>query len=307
MKIAFIGDIHLDSQTPISRIDNYRETTLKKLNSLLSLCIESDIDVIISTGDFFDKYDQPIAYLIEVVAVLAKFKQHSIKFYTLIGNHDLPYNNMEYFKNTPLNLLVKAGVVELFDVLEFDHLNIFGLHFTETLDKFKNFSKEKKSFLIMHYASENTVPGESIELKNLTNFDVVIAGHDHMPYDPIKKYNTVLIRPGSFTRRTKEVYNLSRDNILIYTYDTKSKDFAVLHLPNVVPAKNIFKNESFVESGINLYSNKYNDLFNESYFNSKAQDIFQILDSLPILVTQESKNEIINFLKKQGLERITYE
>lgn len=295
--ILFIGDVHLDSQTPISRLDNYRELTINKLKSLLQLAIDNKAIAVVFTGDFFDKYDVPISYLNEVTDVFNMYKKNNIDVYTIIGNHETPYNKLEYFKNTPLSLLAKSGVVKLIENtgINLGNVTLYGLNFTDNLKNIPVDNCENYSILIMHYALDNTVPGESINTDELINFDLVVAGHDHMPYDVVKKGKTTFLRPGSFTRRTKDSYNLKR-NIIVYKLDLDSKEIMQLELPGVKPANLVFKSE--VLNDLESYeAGSYNDLFKEDFFKNEESDIIAIIDSLGDLVTEEARKALKDYIK----------
>lgn len=303
MRFLFLGDPHFDSQTPVSRIDDYRKASLKKLTDIFKMAVEHKVLHVITTGDFFDKYEVSFSYLNEIVEILKEFKEKGIKVWSLIGNHDLPYNSMSYFKNTPLSLLFKSGLVEhITEHNEIENVVLYGIDFTNH-KAIKNFkpSKDSINILVMHYATENTIPGESIDLDLLKPFNVTVAGHDHMYYKPIiLEEGQQILRPGSLLRRTKDEYNLTRD-IILYLFDTENKQVKELKLPNVKPASEIFKNEVFIEKSLNLYDNVYNDLFNKDYFESEANDIIDILKVLPATVLKESKESIIKYLKEIGV------
>jgi len=302
MSVIFFGDPHFDAQTPVSRIDNYAEASLQRLKDILSLAKQNQVQHVMTTGDFFDKYEVSFTYLNEIISVLKDFEKENIIVWSLIGNHDLPYNNMSYFKNTPLNTLFTSGLVRhLKKFNEFEDFNVYGIDFTNAeAIKDMQVDKSKTNILIMHYATENTVPGESIN-EGLEKFDFVISGHDHMYYPLlILDSGTKVFRPGSLLRRTKEAYNLTRD-IVICLF--KDKAMTEVKLPNVKPAAEIFRNEAFETAKLNLYDNKYNELFNKDYFEDNASDILSILNSniLPVTVNNDSKEAIKRYLKSQGI------
>lgn len=305
MKVLFLGDPHFDSQTPISRIDNYAETSIRKLSEIRKLALDNDVSHVMTTGDFFDKVHVSFAYLNHLIQELRNFKEAGIQVWSSIGNHDLPYNNMSYFKNTPLNILFNSGLVNhVKKVNQFEDFDVYGIDFTEHKE-IKNtvVNNKKRSILIQHYATQNTVPGDSIDLKDIEHFDFVLSGHDHAYYKPLKLgTGCVVLRPGSLLRRTKEEYNLTRD-IVLYLFDSKKGEMKEIKLPNVKPAKEIFKDEVFDNRSIDLYNNNYNELFNEDYFASEASDIFSIISSniLPATVNKESKDAIKRYLKEQGI------
>ena len=221
--ILFFGDPHLDNRSPVSRLDDYGSTTINKLKAVLVLAKGHGIKHVITTGDMFHRYDVTLSYLNEVIKVLKDFKEAGIQVWSIVGNHDIPHNNMAYFKTTPLSLLFNSGLVKWLDngnpiLLKKSIIN--GLSFTQKPDRFNEFDKlfpDLKRILVMHYSTDNTVPGENIQAKELQMFDMVVAGHDHMYYEPQTFDGVLFYRPGSFTRRTKDEHNLTR-SITLYKY-----------------------------------------------------------------------------------------
>lgn len=305
MRIAFIGDPHFDYSTPVSRLDDYKELTITKLNSLLKLAVDNKINIVFMTGDIFNKVDQSLTYIHDLINALNKFKENNIDIYAIWGNHDLRNNNLAISDKTPLSLLFKAGIIKYLSI-EGIRLNedthIYGLDFTR-MNELDNIKVEvKTNILMMHYATDNTIPYESIGREQLTNFDIVVSGHDHMYYPMSGLLKPVMLRPGSFTRRTKDDYNLQRD-IIVYVYDCDSKDIVEHKLPNVKPAKEVFKNEVFLDkTGIyNFYSKDYNELFATDFFESETTDFGEMIEELPETVFKESKKAIKEAAINEGI------
>lgn len=302
MKLLFVGDPHLDTMTPLSRIDNYRELTIQKLNSILRVALEKEVSDVIMLGDMFDKLDQSLIYMHEVINSLTKYKEANITVWSLIGNHDLKHNNIELSQNTPLSLLFKSGLVKHLVEEHFEGTSLYGIDFTkaELVDKIK-VNPENYSIISLHYATDNTIPNESIPLTKLEQFDMAIFGHDHNYYKP-KAHNkkTIVLRPGSLTRRTKDNYNLNRD-IIVYLVDTVERTLAEIKLPNVLPAEEVFRHESFLEPTTNLYKLGYDNIFTEDFYKTKATDLITLIESLPSTVTKESLKLIKDYFKKEGL------
>jgi DNA repair exonuclease SbcCD nuclease subunit len=305
--ILFVGDPHLDSVTPLSRLDNYRETTLAKLRDILLIASAKRVKYVIMTGDVFDKLDQSLIYIHELLDVFNLFKENGIEVYTVVGNHDLKYNSFNYFSTTPLSLLFKTGAVKHLEILDIPEHNtrIYGVDFTkESILSTYRLDKSVYNIVVVHYGLENTVPGESIPFKNLKKFNLVVAGHDHMAY-PIHLYgNTTMLRPGSMTRRTKDEYNLTRD-VSVYVVDLETKNMLAVPLPSARPAKDIFKYTSFIEAPTNFFSSSYNELFAEDYFAKSVNSLTEMIDSLPPTVFESTKEAIYKYLKDNGLIKTT--
>lgn len=305
MKILLVGDLHLDSVTPLSRLDNYREVTLKKLGSLFNLALKNKVTHVVLTGDVFDKLDQSAIYMHDVVDMLQQFREHNINVLSIWGNHDLNRDNLEISNKTPLALLFKTGLINyignnLKGIKLDDTLTVYGINFTqaEQVDSII-LNKDTNNLLVMHYATDNTVPGESIPVSKLTKFDVVLSGHDHMYYSPKQVDNTLILRPGSFTRRTKDAYNLTR-NIVVYLYDSELNKATELILPDVKQAVEVFKNEAFLDNTVDFYKKDFDGMFTDDYFNNNATNLSEIVESLPATVFETSKEAVKKYLKTQG-------
>ena len=201
-RVIFVGDPHFDSRTPLSRADNHADTTINKLENLLQQAIEYYVGTIIFTGDFFNGNDQTQIYLNRLIKTLNKFKDVGIDIYTIVGNHDLPHDKFEYFVNTPLYMLFTTGVIKHLDLLEIATSNktvaIHGLDFTkrdnlqDLLDNIEHNYKHNYHVLVMHYATNNTVPKDDIPMDNLHHFNMVVSGHDHTEYDLVNYGSTTL-------------------------------------------------------------------------------------------------------------------
>lgn len=307
MKFLFFGDPHLDSQNPISRLDDYRQLTLNKLNQLLEISIKNKVDVLVSVGDMFHRYDVPLSYLVEVLDIFAKFKENNIEVYSIIGNHDLDRDNIKFFYRMPLNLLFSSGLVNHLNKVSYEDVDLYGLDFTEEITKFDSneFDKEKTNILIMHYATDNTVSGDSISRKYLTDFDIVVSGHDHQYFKPSGE-NPLMLRPGSLTRRTKDEYNLTRD-IIYYIYDSKASKLTEGKL-DTKPAEEVFKNDVFANSSIFSESIiDFTDAFNELYEETEVNSVYDILDVLreSFVINEKTYKTILDYLTSRGAAKST--
>lgn len=91
MLLTIASDIHLRVTNPISRSDDYAETTLRKLSQLIRFCNDKGSTLLIP-GDLLDKPDLPIWYINKVIDVLNDMNN---PIYCIAGNHDLKYHNIE--------------------------------------------------------------------------------------------------------------------------------------------------------------------------------------------------------------------
>lgn len=302
MKILFVGDPHLDSRTPISRADDYAEASLNKLEKILAIAKTKQVDTVIFAGDMFDKdrYDPPLSYMNKVLAVLGEYSRVGIRVYSVIGNHDLKHNKMEYFQNSPLNILFQADVVKHLVKEEQDNVALYGLDFTERdkiVDLVKDLDPNKLNILTMHYATDNTIPYESIGRDELQGFHIVMSGHDHNYYPHNTDSLPIVLRPGSMIRRTKDKYNLERTPF-VYYFDTETSELDMIPISDK-RAENIFIAEVFNPELGNMFGD-INSLFNETYFKKEILSLEQLVEDLPISITQETRDKLREYFKSLG-------
>lgn len=310
-RVIFVGDPHFDSRTPLSRADNHADTTINKLENLLQQAIEYYVGTIIFTGDFFNGNDQTQIYLNRLIKTLNKFKDVGIDIYTIVGNHDLPHDKFEYFVNTPLYMLFTTGVIKHLDLLEIATSNktvaIHGLDFTkrdnlqDLLDNIEHNYKHNYHVLVMHYATNNTVPKDDIPMDNLHHFNMVVSGHDHTEYDLVNYGSTTLVRPGSMVRRTKDVQNLDRVVKIAYV-DFETDAVAYYPLKGQEPSNVVFKNEVFNNDAGTLKAD-IAKLFTDSYFKKETVTLGDIIEALPpTLVNPNTKETLTTYIEGLGLK-----
>jgi len=102
MKILNIVDPHLrvGMAQVESRIDNYNQTIINKMNQIATIAREHKVDIISFTGDVFDK-KYPSMYSFRAITgnirVIQKLKEDSgvKEVISIAGNHDLPFSSYE--------------------------------------------------------------------------------------------------------------------------------------------------------------------------------------------------------------------
>ena len=136
--LAILGDLHFSCKSPISRIDDYSNTCLEKLDTLLEICLNRDYKDVVILGDFFNKPSQPIEYLYKVITKLDNFKKNNINVYSIYGNHDLIFDKLDRAPKTSLGLLFKTGFIKELRIKQFESMSnykisLFGYHYPENI------------------------------------------------------------------------------------------------------------------------------------------------------------------------------
>lgn len=89
-KIIVLGDFHFSSRGVSTRLDNYAETCLAKLDFVCEYAFQNKIQTIIMTGDVLHTGDNSTEFINKLIAKLKFYhKEKFLFFYTVVGNHDL--------------------------------------------------------------------------------------------------------------------------------------------------------------------------------------------------------------------------
>jgi DNA repair protein SbcD/Mre11 len=109
--IITASDIHIGDINPRSRIDDFKETVLGKIEQIRKECVKCNADAFIIAGDLFNLKNpnkNTHGLVRELIEVFKKFK---CPVYMIPGNHDLTGNNLESLKEQPLGVLFASGAV----------------------------------------------------------------------------------------------------------------------------------------------------------------------------------------------------
>lgn len=199
MKFAVLADLHFTYEAPISRVDDYFATAIRKMKWVRNY-IGEDTPLIIA-GDIFD-VAKPRNFFKMYASVESVLKNT----HTIVGNHDISYHNLSYLPETAYAVLAKStgcdthqvtkmGDFELhpFDFgVELQHeKSVFGLPMIAITHEF--IYKDKQKF----------VKGREFSaiLKEFPEYAIIISGDNHQHF--IEEYEgRYLINNGSLLRRT---------------------------------------------------------------------------------------------------------
>ena len=273
--IALItADMHLRDTTPKCRTDNYFLAQENKLKFLLGKQRELNIPIL-DAGDLLNGYRcSPFleAYLID------NLPKHII---TIPGNHDLPYNNLNCYDKSSLNVLEKASSLLVLknETLNADKFYLCGKAFSFNEDfnyELPDPAKNKLKIAMMHtFVSAkgeipNTHSAESL-CKKFKDFDIIITGHNHQSFVYESDYNK-LINPGSMMRMFADQIDFKPR--LFILFDDGSIDFEYFPIQeDVIDRKHLEikeerdkRLESFLKNMNKSYKKKFDFKSNISSF-----------------------------------------
>lgn len=290
-----IGDAHLNSTTPHSRIDDYPNTILDKLSQVRLFMVSHNIPYLFLLGDVFHKPRQPVSYLSRVIQTFLSFKQSGIRVFSIVGNHDLYNDNLQTLSSTSLGVLFYT-VVEPFNSISFSDYSVIA-------DNYPNPLPTSGDILLAHrfYNSPLGTQVDNIP-KNTLKFKFAFLGHDHMPYDPVVDSGCIIYRPGSFSRGTAHKYNINRSIYAYHFLDGSATRIDIPHLPtNKVFSINV---TSKVQSSLlDKFQQQINSLVSNIYTKQESKlDIYSLLDSTELEPVVKSRIE--QYLQQVGVFRI---
>lgn len=292
-KILFLGDPHLNYQTPQSRKDVYPQTMLEKIKTIANIANTQDIDDVIFLGDMFHQRYQPYSYMMKCFMAFKEFKKPP---YSIIGNHDLIFERIDTFEESPLNFLFMTGVVKHLDTLEYGDVILKGFDYTTPITV--NETPNKYTVCVAHQYYNTPLykfyikPEDALNL----NYRAYVLGHDHQVYEDISNDKFTIIRPGSLSRGTAHSSNLHRD-VYGVIFDTITKTFTRIVIPTQ-KSEDVFKEIKYVEKSLET---SVDDIINKMEFNSELS-IYDMLDEVKD-VPDKVKQLIILYLEQNGIFR----
>ncbi|OCL28042.1 metallophosphoesterase [Orenia metallireducens] len=224
MKLLFLTDTHIRGTNPSRRLDDFKETLLRKLEEVREIAIEEEVDYILHGGDLFDRPDTAPSVVGEFVKLLRTYPK---PIYIVAGNHDLYGHNPQTLPRTMLGLLIASGVVNLIPdkpiLLDGESgitLQLSGRNFDYTLDnKDSNAYHVKKSssadyaIHIVHgmlldrpFFESGFTLIEGVE----TEADITIAGHYHLGFGVREYKGRYFLNPGSLVRASADIKEINR-------------------------------------------------------------------------------------------------
>lgn len=231
--LLFAVDPHLHHLTPARRIDDYPRTALEKLRWLILTASDRGCDALVLTGDVFDKASQPAWYVNLVIEVLMG---SDVPIFTVVGNHDIPYNRLDYLDRTSLGTLLATNCIRRLNSEKpekLGNIDIWGFNYEEQPRPLKGGRKGALRVAVNHhfYGALDTDSWDDDSVKKL-KADALICGHDHVEYDPNKVGKTEVFRIGSLTRGAGHHYNIDRKpQALLLNDDGSYELLTVPHQP----------------------------------------------------------------------------
>ena len=290
----FIGDLHINDINPRSRIDDFSSTILNKLEEVFEKARSNNIEAIFFLGDIFHKPSGLSTKYIN--KVIETFQKSPCDCYTIIGNHDIPFNKINEVDNTSLGILFKSKAL-----IHLDEYKVLGNN--KVLVAVKGFDynndisgidkeNDYPSICLSHSYGEDVSFGVvdkpeyfkwSTECKK--PYDYYILGHDHS-YHPNKKIydNSIIYRLGALSRITSTPSDTERKiQILELTVTEEELKFEPVEI-QYIKSEECFSSQSLNKTTVIKdidFNESLEDILENLNFSVQSS-IFDIIDSMEL-------------------------
>lgn len=294
-RYLYFQDLHLSGKNPTNRTDKYMDSIFLKLEEIISIAKKNKCDAILSGGD---NLDSPIVSLPICDRFIDIIEHGKIPFYTVWGNHDEQFYNIELSKSTTLqHIFNRSALINCLNVIETDQVYIKGFHYSHNCEEklkekgvFHN-KKDKFTIAIIHaLITEKHLPYSAMHLcyKDIkSNYDYLLIAHNHHPFK-FKLNDSTIWDIGCTGRRKIDEKDISPSVLLI---NTETKELKTIPLSSAKKGEEVFDIEK-IEKQKGFEANINN--FIESLSNVKMQslDIRGKIES--IAAEKKTEKEVID-------------
>ena len=323
-KIAIIGDVHLSDVQVTTRLDNYNEAILAKLEFVKQACNDRGMDAVFFLGDLFHRKaaqqttHQTISRLIDI------FNGFKCNVYTIIGNHD--YNHsMEALDKQPIYVLKTSGAIQIIGdnmpkakcvvaTGKARSIEVYGLsHLDENDEKLDNYNRIDNSInrnnfniLLTHqwiFEDGFQFFGHYLNYENLKDlhFDIIANGHYHPAGEEKQVYGKLFLRPGAICRVSSSKEDLAlKPRFVILDIDVDSPEkkysFEYVQIP-FEPADKVFDMNAVKHAKI---SKEEISKFTKSLQAAEIEEVDtnSVESVVNLLATIQSDQEVLDTCKK---------
>jgi DNA repair exonuclease SbcCD nuclease subunit len=296
-KFLIFSDFHISGRNPRSRIDNYYQSCLQKLDEIIDL--SKSVDCVICAGDF---WDSPIVANSMVDDVLDRIDINKKEFYFIYGNHDILNYNVDASNSSSLaHMMRRSKYVKHLNSIEDKNVYIKGydceFNKEQILKKEGLFHKSNKEFTLAITHQFITLKPfikevAHVQAKDIkTNYSIIWCSHFHTNFDEIiNSYR--FINLNSIGRSAINEQHQPRVAIL----DTETRKIEVIQLKSAKKSDEIFDLSKYAEIKQN---EKSIDEFIEALSSAtwRAADICQQIEMIG--KDTEVEKEVVDYLHEK--------
>lgn len=242
-----MSDLHARSTNPACRTDNYFEAMKRKIQFIADLC-EQHRCPLIDGGDLFDTWKgNP-----KVESMLLEMLPQP--FFSVAGNHEMPYHNSDMIKESSFNVLRAASKMHTFCLEWEGTMVVVGHEYSRKLPEAHPVDVIKGIVNVAVYhgmvwldGDKPNVEGvEGVEASELAaifkDYDFVICGHNHETFTQAQDGLPTIINPGSVMRSSIAQINHRPSVFLLHNDKTFTQVF--LPIEQAVFAEEVYKQKA---------------------------------------------------------------
>ena len=244
MKIILLSDIHLSTEKPTGRIDDWESAQWRKMEWVWRYAAEHEA-IILQAGDLCDRPRNWIV-LIKLISFLRTWNR---VVYMVRGQHDMYFHSPD--SSSTVQILDKLELVGLVEanpgVLVGSEVSIAGIRWGEVEKINRPVAKQKTNILVIHapiaeapvFEKHDYIDARSFAEKH-QEYDLILCGDIHRHFCIKTKWNT-LLNTGPMIRRDVGEYNF-RHEPCFYIYDTTTKELTKQIIPHE-PAEKVLSRQ----------------------------------------------------------------
>ena len=296
-RYIFAADLHIRSNRPHLRKDDYFLTVIGKFRQILKHCRDKKA-ILIVAGDFFDSTKVGIKV---VNAVMKLMRTAKVECRVVLGQHDMNFHTMD-FSGSPVQTLVHAGLVK---VLTKNLEGMCGCSFGEEPNDPEH---HPDNILVIHKSITPGTPpfylpdalSSEDMIEKYMGYQIIVSGDYHQPF-VAKKWNRVLINCGPMMRENIDQVD---QKPRVYFVDTEENTILPLFL-RIKPASEVFSLDMAKKAEESRFSEELGEFVTLLKSNKNKPNFF---DTVKLVMkeidypkeTLNKVNEIINGARHDG-------
>ncbi|WP_066639810.1 metallophosphoesterase family protein [Desulfolucanica intricata] len=259
MRLLYLTDTHIRNNNPKNRIDNFPESLKVKLQEVIQLTNDLEIDYLLHGGDLFDVPWPPA----ESAKLAINFlEQVEVPMYVVSGNHDLVGQKLSTLDDTLLGYLAQRGLFRLLtpgDKVYLKKANftlqLSGQHYYGNIDRnnqLRDYCVKKENCdvavhmvhgMLLPKAFSPKVPATLIDqVGPRTEADFTLCGHAHLGYPTNEINGRYFINPGSISR----MFALEREvirtpQVVLLDFSGGKLDYQYIALKSARPGEEVLR------------------------------------------------------------------
>ncbi len=264
MRFLFLTDDHKRGTTPANRKDHFPATLTVKLQEVLEIAREWEVDCVLHGGDFFDVPAPSLSVCADYLEIYQRFPA---PIYIIAGNHDLFGHNQETLPRTMLGFAARLGIVHLVGrnpvYLEKNGIRVQltgqGYHFEmDRRDPKEDYVVQKKdcdyAIHLVHGMLLDRVcfPGPFYTLVEQiweTEADFTLAGHNHLGFPDVEKDGKFFLNPGALARLSNHPAEIARPvQVIIIDFSGSRPTYEKIRLRSAPPGEDVLDRSRLEEA-----------------------------------------------------------